>query len=342
MPEVPSNLVYVTDAEPGIRRVGAGRGFCYRYPDGTKVCRGADLDRIRSLVIPPAYRDVWICVRPEGHLQATGRDARGRKQYRYHPDWRTWRDAHKYDRLALFAEALPRIRRRVTADLRRSGMPREKVLAMIVRLMEASYFRVGNERYAEENESYGLTTLREEHVAVRADTMAFSFIGKSGREHHRELADQRLARMVRRLQDLPGQQLFQYRDTNGAVHPVHSEDVNAYLASVIPEEGLTAKYFRTWGGTVLATRFLWQQPDSELKTERHRQTVEMVKEVASQLGNRPATCRKYYIHPAVSASYVENGWSDWKQRHAGERQTERFFERRAAEIVAGTAVSTAA
>ena len=299
-----AGLVYTDDDRPGIRRLKRGKGF--RYVDARKrpVKNAADLARIRSLVIPPAWTDVWICPNPRGHLQATGRDARGRKQYRYHPKWRAVRDSTKYERLILFGRALPVIRRRTDADLRRVGLPREKVLAAVVRLLEKTFIRVGNDEYARDNKSFGLTTMRDGHVKISGSTVRFIFRGKSGVDHALALDDPRLARIVKQCRDLPGQELFQYRDEHGAVIDIGSADVNAYLKDVTGEE-FTSKDFRTWAGTVLAAQLLrdFEEVDSQARAKKN--VVEAIEHVAKQLGNTRAVCRKCYVHPAVIDAYLD-------------------------------------
>ena len=262
----------------------------------------ATLERIRRLAIPPAWQDVWICPSGDGHLQATGRDARRRKQYRYHPRWREVRDETKYGRMIAFARALPAIRRRVASDLRRDALPREKVLAALVRLLETTYIRVGNAEYARDNESFGLTTLRERQVRVRGSTLKFRFRGKSGVEHDISLTDARLARIVRRMQDLPGEELFRYVDGDGTVRSVESADVNDYLGS-IAGQSFTTKDFRTWGGTVLCARTLRDVEPPRSAAEARRVVGRAVEAVAVRLGNTKAVCRKCYVHPEIIESY---------------------------------------
>lgn len=298
-----AGLVYVTDEKPGITRRRAGKGWSYRAPDGKPLKDARTLARIRSLAIPPAYTDVWICPSPRGHLQATGRDARGRKQYRYHPRFREVRDGNKYGRMLAFARALPEIRAAIARDMARPGLPREKVLAAIVHLLENTLIRVGNDEYARTNKSFGLTTLRDRHVAVEGTELRFRFKGKSGKEWNLRLKDRRVARIVKAAQDLPGQHLFQYLDADGARHEVTSTDVNAYLRD-IAGEGVTAKDFRTWGGTVLAALALAgmqaEEGDRPLKANVRR----AIESVAAQLGNTPAICRKCYVHPEVLEGYM--------------------------------------
>lgn len=298
-----AGLHYSTDTKPGIRRVRSGRSFRYLKADGRPHKDPADLQRIRALAIPPAWTDVWISPDPRGHLQATGRDARGRKQYRYHPRWREIRDDTKYDRLLAFGRALPGIRRRTDADLRRAGLPREKVLAAVVRLLEKTFIRVGNDEYARSNRSFGLTTMRDGHVKVNGARVRFIFRGKSGVEHELELENRRLARIVRQCRDLPGQELFQYRDDEGRVVDVGSADVNAYLKEITGED-FTSKDFRTWAGTVLASTLLAGEAVEATSRGTKKQIVAAVDQVAKRLGNTRAVCRKSYVHPAVFDAYL--------------------------------------
>lgn len=300
-----AGLRYVLDAGPGIRRRRAGKGFAYTGPDGRPIRDPGTLKRIRSLVIPPAWTDVWICPDPGGHLQATGFDARHRKQYRYHPRWRQVRDAVKYDRMLAFAEALPAIRARTDRDLALPGMPREKVLAAVVQLLENTLIRVGNEEYRRENRSFGLTTLRNHHAEVMGSRVRFRFRGKSGKQGSVEIADRRLARVIRQCQEIPGQGLFQYVDESGERATIGSEDVNEYLREASGGD-FTAKDFRTWAGSVLAVDVLSSVERAESERERRKQLVAAVDEVALQLGNTPAVCRKCYVHPAVIDAF-ENG-----------------------------------
>ncbi|MDB6089364.1 MAG: topA [Gammaproteobacteria bacterium] len=295
-------LLFTSDRDPGIRRMRRGRGFIYLHPDGRKVGEEAQLARIRSLAIPPAYRDVWICTSPRGHLQATGHDARGRKQYRYHARWRSHRDAQKFDHILEFGRALPRIRRRVAQDLRKTGLPRERVLATIVKLLDATLVRVGNEEYARANRSFGLTTLRNRHVSVTGDTLHFEFRGKSGILHRVTVSDPALARIVRRCADIPGQELFQWIDAEGERHRIDSNDVNEYLREA-SGGSFTAKDFRTWFATIEALGTLRKLPVGNQR-EVKRQLKEVVTTVAARLGNTPTICRKCYIHPEVLAAYA--------------------------------------
>ena len=299
-----ASLVYTTDDEPGIRRVRKGKGFRYTGPDGEPVGEPAVLDRIRSLVIPPAWEGVWITTHPRGHLQATGRDARGRKQHRYHPRWREVQDADKFDRMSAFGKVLPRIRSRVARDLRRRGLPKEKVVATIVRLLETTFLRVGNEEYARENNSFGLTTLRDRHVKVSGATVRFLFQGKSGVEVSTDVTSRRVARVIKRCEELPGQHLFQYIDEGGERHTVTSDDVNEYLRQTTGED-FTAKDFRTWAGTVLAARALREAAGFESETESKRKVVAAIDDVARRLGHTRAVCRRSYVHPAVIETYLD-------------------------------------
>lgn len=297
-----AGLVYVSDAMPGITRHPDGDGFEYRDAKGRKVTKARELERIRALAIPPAYVDVWICPLPNGHLQATGKDARGRKQYRYHPRFREVRDGSKFDRMAEFCDALPCIHDRVGKDLKRPGLPKPKVLAAIVALLEKSLIRVGNEEYAKQNKSYGLTTLRSRHVHVEGSDLRFRFMGKSKIKHDITLHDRRLARVVGKLQELPGQELFQYVDEEGQRHSVTSNEVNAYLQETTGQ-GFTAKDFRTWAGTVLAVAELAATVEPETKRAAKIAVNQAIKQVARQLGNTPSVCRKCYVHPAVIQAF---------------------------------------
>jgi DNA topoisomerase-1 len=298
-----AGLRYMTDARPGIRRVRSGRGFRYLRPDGSPVARD-HATWIRSLAIPPAWEQVWICTDQRGHLQATGRDARGRKQYRYHPDWRAQRDEVKYDRLLDFAKALPRVRRRVRRDLALTGLPREKVLAAAVRLLETTLLRVGNAEYARENKSFGLTTLRNRHVKVGSSKVQLRFVGKAGKVAEVTLEDRRLARIIGRLQDLPGQELFQYVGEDGDSHAIGSEDVNAYLQEASGTD-FTAKDFRTWAGSVRAAAVLRLEDPPSGEARAKKNVVRAIKAVSEELGNTPAVSRSAYVHPEIIDAYLE-------------------------------------
>jgi DNA topoisomerase-1 len=293
-----AGLRYVSDQDPGIRRLGTAPDFRYRRPDGKPLRDKATLDRIRKLAIPPAYTEVWICPHPEGHIQAVGRDARGRKQYRYHARWREIRDGNKFQRLISFARGLPALRERIEADIARPGLPREKVLATVVWLLEATLARVGNEEYARINKSFGLTTLRNRHVDVKGAEMRFHFRGKGGKDWRLRIQDRRIALILRSCQDLPGQALFQYRDEEGVLQSIGSADVNAYLREITGEE-ITAKDFRTWAGTVLCALELAGMPPATGIGMAKAQIREAIQRTSSRLGNTPTICRKCYVHPAV-------------------------------------------
>jgi DNA topoisomerase-1 len=303
-----AGLRYVSDDSPGIRRVRSGQGFRYLGPNGRPVRRRDTLARIRGIVIPPAWTDVWICPYSNGHIQATGRDARGRKQYRYHPRWTEVRDGTKYDRMIAFGLALPRLRIRVARDLRRHGLPREKMLATVVRLLEKTLIRVGNDEYAKANHSYGLTTLQDRHAQVNGSTVRFRFRGKGGIERDVAVTDRRLARIVRRCQELPGQELLQYLDDDGRVRDVTSTDVNDYVRDATGMD-FTAKDFRTWAGTVLAAQTLVGLDAGDAPSQSKRKIAQAVAAVAERLGNTKAVCRKCYIHPAVFDAYVDGSLS---------------------------------
>jgi DNA topoisomerase I len=298
-----AGLRYVSDDGPGFRRTGRPGKFSYLDQHGKKIRHAATLERVKQLGIPPAWTAVWISPGEDGHIQATGRDARGRKQYRYHAGWRETRDETKFERMIFFGQALPRIRQRVARDLRNDGLGRSKVIAAMIRLLEATHIRVGNEEYARENRSFGLSTLRDRHVEIRGGTMRFNFLGKSGKTHDIELHDARLAKIVRSAQELPGQELFQYLDENGVRQKVSSEDVNAYLREVAGEE-FSAKDFRTWAGTVFAALALCDLMTAAEATPTKKNLRTAIEQVAERLGNTPAICRKSYIHPVVMESYL--------------------------------------
>lgn len=308
-------LRYIDDSVPGIKRRKVGKQFRYIAPDGKPLTDTDEIARIRALAIPPAYTDVWIAPIANGYLQATARDARGRKQYRYHPQWRLWRDATKYHRVLAFGKALPKIRRRVNRDLQREGLCREKILATIVRLLEVTLIRVGNEEYARTNRSFGLTTLRDQHITIRGDSTLFRFRGKSGQMHEISLTDKKLTAIVKRCRDLPGQELFQYLDADGARHAIHSHDVNEYLREIAGED-FTAKDFRTWAGTVLAAAALDEIETFESQGEAKRNVVRAIESVACLLGNTPAICRRCYVHPKVIEAYLNQTLSRHLKRGA--------------------------
>ena len=328
-----AGLVHVADGEAGIRRRRQGRGFSYRGVGGGPVRDPRTLARIRALAIPPAWQDVWICADPRGHLQATGRDARGRKQYRYHPEWARHRGSGKFERIVAFGQALPALRRQLRRDLAREGHPREKVLAIVVAVMDETLLRIGNDAYRRQNRSYGLTTLRNRHVAFLAGGRArIAFRGKGGQPQEAVLDDRRLVRLMRRCRELPGQCLFQYRDDDGALVPVRSSEVNEYLRQAMGE-AFTAKDFRTWGGTVAAMSGLAALGGApEAERECARLQGEVVRAVADELGNTPAVCRKAYIDPAVFEGWRRGELEGIAGRCRGPRQWEQaalVFLRRA-------------
>lgn len=299
-----AGLRYVSDRQPGIRRQKAGRGFSYIDIDGQRIRDRAERERLKSLAIPPSWTEVWICPDPNGHLQATGRDAKGRKQYRYHPEWRKLRSLAKFDRLVPFGTALSVIREQTDAHLRMHGLPREKVLALVVHLLEDTLIRVGNQEYAKRNRSYGLTTLRDRHIDISGSTVQFEFTGKSGIQHQIELKDRRLANIIKRCSGLPGYTVFQYLDENGERQQIDSGEVNEYLQHITGED-FTSKEFRTWAGTVFAAQELKALGLESSETQAKKHVVQAVKATAKQLGNRPATCRKYYVHPGIIETYLD-------------------------------------
>ncbi|HXV85376.1 MAG TPA: hypothetical protein VD793_01700 [Gemmatimonadales bacterium] len=297
-----AGLRYVTDATPGITRRRVGTGFAYYGPEGLRIVSRGERRRLGALAIPPAWTDVWICPDPAGHMQATARDAKGRKQYRYHPRFRALRDESKFGRMLTFSQALPRLREQIERDLALPGLPRRKLLATLVRLLDKTLIRVGNDEYTRANKSYGLTTLRRRHVAVTGHTLRFEFRGKSGIQHSLTVTDRRLARVVQQLQDLPGQQLFKYVDESGRRQSVDSDDVNEYLRHVTRRD-VTAKDFRTWSGTMIAARALRELGPAENERQASRHVNQALDEVAARLRNTRAVCRKYYVHPAVIEAY---------------------------------------
>jgi DNA topoisomerase I len=315
-----AGLRYVTDSKPGIHRKKRNGDFIYIAPDGKRIGDHNELVRIKRLAIPPAWTDVWICPSENGHLQVTGRDARGRKQYRYHPDWRKVRDETKYDRMIAFGKALPEMRRRVARDLRKPGLPREKVLAAIVRLLETTLVRVGNEEYARDNKSYGLTTMRDKHARISREKVTFEFRGKSGRNHEIDVLDPRLAGIVKRCRDLPGYELFQYLDEHGNVVDITSSDVNDYLRQITGED-FTAKDFRTWAGTVLAARALQEFERFENSKEAKQNITTAVEAVARMLGNTPAICRRCYVHPVIFDTYLDGSLVERLRRRVEKKLT---------------------
>lgn len=299
-----AGLRYSNDAKPGIRRRLQGKHFAYQDADGKRIKDDRVLKRIKRLAVPPAWTEVWISPHENGHIQATGRDARGRKQYRYHEDWRKQRDENKFGRMVAFARVLPRIRRRTKRDLARRGIPREKVLATVVRLLETTLIRVGNDEYARQNESYGLTTMHNHHAKVAGTHIRFTFRGKSKVRHEISIRDKQLAKIVRRCQEIPGQELFGYEDEDGKPHDIGSQDVNEYLRGIAGDD-FTAKDFRTWAGTVLAAIALREFAEINHQREAKRNVVAAVEAVARMLGNTPSVCRKCYIHPQILNSYME-------------------------------------
>ena len=322
-----AGLRYVSDNMPGIRRKQVGKAFTYTTSSSTPLRDPEGVRRIKSLAIPPGWTNVWICPIPNGHIQATARDAKGRKQYRYHPRWRVVRDETKYDRLIAFGQVLPSIRRRAEKDLALAGLPREKILATVVRLLEMTLIRVGNEEYARNNDSFGLTTMRDHHVDVSGSSLRFEFRGKSGVQHSVDLRDRKLAGIVKRSQELPGQELFQYLDENGERHSIGSSDVNEYLREITGQD-FTAKDFRTWAGTVLAAKALQEFEAWDSKAQAKRNIVRAIESVAKRLGNTKAVCKKCYIHPAVLNSYLDGSLMETLRRRIRKEMTESLRELR--------------
>ena len=303
-PAEPADLLYVSDTEPGYRRRRAGTGFFYLDPTGKHLRDEGELARIRALAVPPAWSEVWICRDPAGHIQATGRDERGRKQYRYHPAWTAHRDEAKFSSLPAFARALPKLRARVDADLRRRGLPRERVVASVVRLLDNTLIRIGNDAYAQENKSFGLTTLRSRHIEANGSSLHFSFTGKSGRKWRLKLSDRRVAAIVRAIQELPGQRLFQYLDEEGGRHDIRSQDVNDYIRAAIGSD-FSSRHFRTWGATVSAVLSLAETDVPGSKRDRAVALNGVLDEVAAMLRNTRSVCRNCYVHPAVIEAWQE-------------------------------------
>lgn len=321
-PAPPASLTYVTDADPGFTRRRAGKGFVYLDTRGKRIADAAQIARIRSLAIPPAYEEVWICPHERGHIQATARDARGRKQYLYHAKWRETRDGTKFGRMAAFARALPRMRRKVARDLALPGLPKEKVLAALVRLLDRTCIRVGNEEYVRENRSYGLTTLRNRHVELNGEEVRFEFRGKGGIQHDVKLKDRRVARIVRRCMDIPGQELFQYIDADGERRQISSQTVNAYLRTLAGED-FTAKDYRTWAGSVLAYAALSASREGGGATRSR--IVAALKTVSGRLGNTPAVCRRSYVHPAILDACESDSLAATPSAKRGLSEAERRF-----------------
>ncbi len=320
-----AGLRYVSDNSPGYTRKKRGKTFTYFDTAGKEIKDEIRVLRLNRLAIPPAYQDVWICPSPNGHLQATGIDDRGRKQYRYHERWREQRDENKYEKMILFGRTLPKIRRRLTRDLKQRGLPREKVLATVVELLERTFIRIGNEEYAKENKSFGLTTMRNRHVDVKGGKVRFRFRGKSGVEHDIDVDDRRVAKVVKKLQELPGQEVFQYVDEAGERHNVSSDDVNHYLHEITGEE-FTAKDFRTWAGTVMAAMALQAQEAFENTSQAKKNVKAAITAVARVLGNTPAVCRKCYVHPAVLETYLDGSLIEGLKKQT-ERTLEKSFAR---------------
>jgi DNA topoisomerase-1 len=326
-----AGLRYVSDSSPGYTRKKNGDDFDYYDTEGRKITDEKRLLRIRRIAIPPAWERVWICPSPNGHIQATGCDARKRKQYRYHERWREVRDEGKYEKTVLFGQALPKIRKRIEKDIAKPGLPREKVLATVIELLERTFIRVGNEEYAKQNHSFGLTTLKNRHVDVTGTTVQFQFRGKSGVKHKKEVHDRRLAKIMKKLQDLPGQELFQYVDDEGEIHNITSQDVNDYLKEITGEE-FTAKDFRTWAGTVLASLALTAQDPYETKKQAKANLKTAIHAVATMLGNTPAVCRKCYVHPAVLESYLDGTLAESLKAKTEEAMLENIDDLRSEEI----------
>jgi DNA topoisomerase-1 len=311
-----ARLHYVTDSDPGIRRKRAGKGFTYVKPRGGAVKDAATLDRIAKLAIPPAWTDVWICADSDGHIQATGRDVRGRKQHRYHAKFRETRDQSKFDHLLEFGVALPKIRAAILRDLRRPDLPRRKVLAAVVRLLDITSIRIGNEDYAAQNKSYGLSTLRDRHAKIAGDEIKLIFMGKSGKEWRVRLKDKRVAKVMKAAQDLPGQKLFQFEDENGKPQPITSTDINAYLREISGMD-VTAKDFRTWTGSTLAAQALAERETPTSDAMGKRLVKDAIGEVAARLGNTVSVCRKCYVHPAIVDAYLEGDLKLRRRKAAG-------------------------
>lgn len=325
-----AGLRYVSDDQPGYTRKAKGGDFEYFDADGKPIRDETRLLRIRRLAIPPAYTGVWICPSPNGHIQATARDARGRKQYRYHQRWREARDENKYDRMLVFGQALPTIRRQVNKDMEVRDLPRNKVLATVVHLLGRTFIRIGNEEYARQNQSFGLTTMRNRHVDVKGAKLRFTFRGKSGVKHEIDVNDRRLANILRKLQDLPGQDIFQYEDETGEVRNVTSQDVNDYLREITGEE-FTAKDFRTWAGTVLTAMALSVQGPAENETQAKKNIKDAIAAVSKILGNTPAVCRKSYVHPAVLETYLDGDMIEGLKQKTEEALSENLEDLRAEE-----------
>lgn len=326
-----AGLIYVTDRSPGYTRKRRGDDFDFYDADGKKITDEKRILRIRRIGIPPAWERVWICRASNGHIQATGYDARKRKQYRYHERWRAVRDEGKYEKMILFGQALPKIRKQIEKDMALSGLPREKVIATVIELLERTFIRIGNEEYAKENKSFGLTTLRNRHVDVDGTTIRFKFRGKSGVNHEKEIRDRRLAKIIKKLQDLPGQELIQYVDDEGETHSLTSQEVNDYLKRITGDE-FTAKDFRTWAGTVLASLALTTNGGFQTKKEAKKNIKNAVQAVSHILGNTPAVCRKCYVHPIVLESYLDGTLAKSLKEKTEETLIDNLDDLRAEEI----------
>ncbi|MBA3961072.1 MAG: DNA topoisomerase IB [Chthoniobacterales bacterium] len=326
-----AGLRYVSDDQPGYSRKKRGSKFVYFDTAGKEIKDETRILRLNRLAIPPAYKDVWICPSPNGHLQATGRDDRGRKQYRYHEKWRLERDENKYEKMIVFGQALPKIRRRLRRDSKKKGLPRQKVLATVVELLERTFIRIGNEEYARENKSFGLTTMRARHVDVKGGNVRFRFRGKSGVEHDIDVDDRRVAKIIKKMQELPGQEVFQYLDNEGQRHQVTSDDVNSYLHEITGEE-FTAKDFRTWAGTVMAAMALQSQELFENKSQAKKNVKTAISAVAKMLGNTPTVCRKCYVHPAVLETYLDGSLIEGLKKRTEKTLAKSFGRLRSEEV----------
>lgn len=318
-----AGLRYVSDEDPGFSRKEQAKSFIYLDKNGNKLTEARHINRIEALVIPPAWTDVWICPYSNGHIQATGRDAKGRKQYIYHADWEAIRNTNKFNLMIRFGETLPLIRQRVEEDLRKRTLSREKVIAILVRLLEETLIRIGNHEYAKQNDSYGLTTLRNKHMEVEGSKVKFIFKGKSGKQWEVDIENKRLAKLIRQCQELPGQHLFQYLDEEGNRQTVDSADVNNYLKEII-EQDFTAKDFRTWGGTVRAAKELYDLGPAEAEKDKQKNVVQAIKKVSAALNNTPSVCRKYYIHPEIISAYMDNSLFENMEKASKSRDNSQF------------------
>ena len=315
--KVPPGLSYSSDSDPGLTRKGAGRGFAFYYPDGTLLQDAREKDRLKALAVPPAYRDVWYCLKPEGHLQATGRDDRGRKQYRYHPEWTAWRDEQKFSNLIDFGEALPKLRSQLKTRLSRDGLHKERVVAAVVKLLDETAARIGNEAYLKENGTRGLTTLKESDVSVKGGQLLLSYRAKGGERREFDIDDPTLLKIVQHLEDLPGQRLFNY-ESDGEIHSVTSSDVNEWLREHADAE-ITAKDFRTWRASQLTLSTLCKMPKVDTKKELLAQETEALKQTSKALGHRPPVCRKHYVHPQILEDHQAGMLAKWSQHQVSGR-----------------------